>query len=221
MQRPLPTGVMAKKNQCHSDEEHSLRESIRIERQNRLENFLDKIEASTPPPHLTRRWTKTLIELYVGHLRAEDPEWPHSKISIGDVLQRAQGIWLHMYVHTPLINRADNIIKKLLAGDNQGALEAAERLKSVEEGKKIASEIQSHNASHKHKKHEFEKLLDKLFKNNPAIGHKEFERELKKHVGQGVIQRIDDSLGEIVLEDRRIFKLSGLKDQIYKRRRFL
>lgn len=198
-----------------------MRESIRLERQVRLENFLDKIEATTPPPHLIRRWTKTLIELYLGHLRVEDPEWPNSKISVSDVINRSQGVWLHMYVHTPVINRADNIIKKLLAGDNQGALEEAEKLKSIEEGKKIASEIQSHNASHKHKKLEFEKLLDKLFKNDPTIGHKEFERELKKHVGQGVIQRIDDSLGEIVLEDGRIFKLSGLKDQLYKRRRSL
>lgn len=195
-----------------------MREGIRIERQNRLEKFLNKIETSAPAPQLMRRWTKTLIELYLGHLRVEDPEWPNSKMTYGDVVQRAQGTWAHMYVHTPVSTRADSIVKKLLANDYEGAIEDAKQLRSVEEGKKIGSEIQSHNASHKHKKRGYEKLLEDLYKAKPDIGHKEMERELRRRVGKGVIKYIDDSLGEINLEDERVFKLNGLKDKIYKMR---
>ena len=196
-----------------------MREGIRIERQIRLEKFLNKIEISAPASQLMRRWTKTLIELYLGHLRVEDPEWPNSKITYSDVVQRAQGTWLHMYVHTPVSVRADNIVKKLLADDLLGALQEAQRLGSAEEGEKIKSEIQSHNASHKHKKRPYEKLLEDLYKAKPDIGHKEMERELRRRVGKGIIARIDDSLGEIILEDERVFKLSGLKDKIYKMRK--
>ena len=196
-----------------------MREFIRIERQIRLENFINKIETLHPPPHLTRRWTTTLIELYLGHLRAEDTEWPNSKITAVDVVLRTKGIWVHMYVHTPVSTRADRIIKKLIAGDHQGALRDAKRLKSASEGKKIGSEIQSHHSSHKHKARSYEKLLEGIVKVNPIIGHKEMERVLRTNVGKGVIKRIDDSLNEIILEDGRDFKLSGLKDKIYKLRK--
>jgi hypothetical protein len=195
-----------------------MREFIRIEREIRLINFLNKVESSAPPAHLARRWTKTLIELYLGHLRAEDSDWPNSKITISDVVLRTKGIWVHMYVHTPVSIRAERLIKKIIAGDYDGALEDAKRLKSNAEGKKIGSEIQSHHASQKHKSRAYEKLLEDLVKKKPVIGHKEMERVLRTHVGKGVIKRIDDSLGEIILEDGRDFKLSGLKDKIYKLR---
>jgi hypothetical protein len=92
---------------------------------------------------------------------------------------------------------------------------------SEQGGKAIASEIQSHNSSHKHKKRSYEKLLDELFKDNPDIGHRELEKELHKRAGAGTIHHIDKSSGEIVLNDGRTFQLSGLKDQIYKRRKSL
>jgi hypothetical protein len=194
-----------------------MRQDIRIERQIRLENFLNKIEASPPPPHLAKRWTKTLIELYMGHLRAEDPEWPNSKITFNDVVLRSQGIWMHMYVHTPVSSRTDKIIEKLLANDVQGALAEATQLGSIEEGQKIASEIQSHNASHRHKKKAFEKLQEDIVRASPRISQKEFERELRKQIGKGVIHSMDDSLNEIRLSnDERIFKISGLKDRLTK-----
>jgi len=197
-----------------------LREEIRIERQIRLMNFLDKIEASPPPPHLFKREAKTLIELYLGHLRAEDPEWPNSKITLDDVLGRAQGVWMHMYVHTPVSVRADNIVKKMQAGDHQGALEDAKRLSSIEEGQKIGSEIQSHNSSHRHKKRAFEKLQESIVSTNPRIGHKDFERELRKHIGKGVVRSMDDSLNEIRLNnDDRIFTITGLKHKLSKLRK--
>ena len=197
-----------------------MREEIRIEREIRLKNFLDKIEASPPPPHLVKRRAKTLIELYLGHLRVEDPEWPNSKITLDDVLWRAQGVWMHMYVHTPVSVRADNIIKKIQAGDYQGALEDAKRLSSLEEGQKICSEIQSHNSSHRHKKRAFEKLQESIVAANPRIGHKDFERELRKHIGKGIVRSMDDSLNEIRLNnDERIFTITGLKHRLTKLRK--
>lgn len=199
-----------------------MREEVCLERQVRLENFINKYEASPPPPHLAKRWSKSLIELYLGYLRAEDPEWPNSKITLDDVLLRSQGVWLHMYVHTPVSNRADSILKKIHAGDVKGAIAELEQLRSSEEGKKIGSEIQSQNSSHKHKKRAFEKLQEDIVRANPRIGHKEFERELRKHIGKGVIKSMNDSLNEIWLEnDERRFKISGLKHRLSKLRKII
>lgn len=194
-----------------------MKESVRIGRQVRLENFLVKIEATTPPPHLIRRWTKTLIELYVGHLRAEDPEWPNSKITLHHAAKKMHGVWLHMYVHTPVQIEIRKALQKLAEKDYAGVKRILEETASDEFGKTINSKIQSGNSSHKHKKRAYENLQEAIVRKNPKIGHKEFERELRTHIGKGVIVSMDDSLNEIRLNnDERIFKISGLKHRLSK-----
>jgi hypothetical protein len=193
-----------------------MREAILLERLLRLEKFLTKLEHKNPPPHLAKRWAKTLLDLYLGLLRAEDANWPNSQISLGDAFKQSSGSWLQMYVHTPVQKRVNAALKKWEEGYPEIARKMFEELASDQCGQKIGSEIQSGNASHKHKKGAYEKLLEDLVKEKPDIGHKEMERELRRQVGKGVIKHIDDSLGEIILEDGRDFKLSGLKDKIYK-----
>jgi hypothetical protein len=198
-----------------------MREQVQIERQIRLENFLRKIEKKSIPPHLVGRWTEVLINLYLGLIRSEAPDWPNSNKCFRDVFKRSGSVWVQIYVHTAVQHQAREALKKLQNQDYKAVRKILEKIASDEFGKEVRSKVQSHNASHKHKKRSYEKLLDSIFRANPAIGHKELYRELLKQVGHGVIQRIDDSLGEIVLEDERIFQVSGLKDQIYKRRSIL
>ena len=198
-----------------------MREIILVERQARLEKFLNKIEVNNPAPHLASRWTKTLIELCLGQFKAKDLDWPNSRITFRDVFEQSGEPCLQMYVHTPVQTRVNAALKKLYEGYPQIAKKMLEALASEQGGMAIASEIQTHNRSNRNKPKDYEKLLDKIYKKNPKIGHKQLEKELHKHVGDGVIQRIDTSLGEIVLTDGRIFKLSGLKDQIYRRRKLL
>lgn len=198
-----------------------MREVVCRERLARLERFLAKVEATRPPPHLADRWAQTLVELYLGHLRAENSEWPNSTISIRDALEDIRSEPLFCYIHDPVKRRANEIRKVLATGDLVAADQMLKRLASSAEGRAIGSEIQVHNRSHGNKRGAYEDLLDNLFRTDPSIGHKQLAIELQKHVGKkSVIHHIDDSSGEIVLNDGRTFKTSGLKDQIYKRRKF-
>jgi len=198
-----------------------MREIIRNERLIRLERFIKKIESVDVPPHLVGRWAKTLVELYLGRIRAEHLDWPNTRIGFEDVYDRSGETFLHMYVHDPVRKMANAALQKLKEKNYKSVKEILEKLASEQGGKEIASEIQAHNRSNRNKPKDYEKLLDAIYKDNPKIGHKELDKTLHKYVGDGVIQRIDNSLGEIVLTDGRTFKLSGLKDQINRRRNLL
>jgi len=95
-----------------------MREIILIERKRRLENFLYKVETTSPPPHLAGRWTKNLFELYIGYLRAKDPEWPDSKITYANALKPFNDRNVYMYVHTPVQERVNKARKKLSRKQN-------------------------------------------------------------------------------------------------------
>jgi hypothetical protein len=199
-----------------------MREHIRSERQIRLEKFLNKIEATHYPTHLVRPWTKTLIELYLGHLRIEDPAWPNSEITLQDAAMHMHGVWLHMYVHTPVQIEIRKALQKLAAEDYAEVKRILEETASDEFGEKIKSQIQTRNSSHKHKKRAYEELQEAIVRGNPMMGHKEFERELRTHIGKGVIVSMDDALNEIRLNnDERIFNISGLKHRLSKLRKVI
>ena len=103
-----------------------MREQVRIERQTRLENFLQKIETAPPPPHLVGRRTKTLLDLSLGHARAKDPAWPHSKITHKNLFSRSSDGFLHMYVHTPVQQRAADALAALKNGNKKEAIKIYE-----------------------------------------------------------------------------------------------
>jgi len=198
-----------------------MRDEIRRERVVRLQQFLAKIESTDPQPHLVERWIKTLVDLYLGHRRVESSDWPNSTISMRDAVKNRRGVPTFEYIHDPVKKRANAIRKVLATGDHAEAERMLKKLASDSEGRAISSEIQSHNRSRRNKRGAYEDLLDDLYRADPRIGNKQFARQLQKHVGKGVIDHINDSTGEIILADGRVFKLSGLKDQIYKRRKLL
>ena len=198
-----------------------MRDGIRHERLLRLQRFLAKMESTHPPPHLVERWTQTLVDLYLGYLRAENPDWPNSKISYRDALESLRGEPTIEYIHDPVQKRANAIRKVLATGDKGAVDQMLKKLASKAEGRAIGSEIQVHNRSHGNKSGPYEDLLDDLYRADPGIGHKQLDRKLRNLVGKGVIDYINDSTGEIILTDGRTFKTSGLKDQIYRRRKLL
>ena len=198
-----------------------MREEVRIERLDRLERFLAKVASTSSPPHLVDRWMQTLVELYLGYLRAENSDWPNSKISYRDALESLRGEPTIEYIHDPVQKRANAIRKVLATGDKGAVDQMLKKLASKAEGRAIGSEIQSHNRSHGNKRGPYEDLLDDLYRADPGNGAKQLAQKLRNLVGKGVIDHINDSTGEIILMDGREFLLSGLKDQIYKRRKFL
>jgi hypothetical protein len=196
-------------------------EFIRIERQRRLENFLHKIETTSPPPHHFRRLTKSLIGLYLGHLRAEDPEWPNSKITYTEVFQSFEDLYLHMYVHIPVQQRANAALKKLKEGNITEAEKMLKELASEAECKNISSEIQTIHRSKRGRNKKFNDLLDEIYKNNPSINTHELLKRVKKEIGKGVILRIDEQNNEIIIAGGGEFKITGLKDHLFNRRKKL
>lgn len=194
-----------------------MREQVLSERLIRLEHFIEKVLVHPIFPHRAKRQTIHLMDLFLACARAESPDWPNSDISYHDIFNAEREGFNLSYIHLPVQNRANEALKKLNAGDIHGAKEIIEKqLASDEAGKKIESEIQSHNSSHRHKKGAYEKLQVEIFRAKINIGHKDFERELRKHVGKGVILSIDDSLNEIRLNDGRVFAVSGLKHRLTK-----
>ena len=84
-----------------------MREEVRIERLDRLERFLAKVASTSSPPHLVDRWMQTLVELYLGYLRAENSDWPNSTISIRDALEDLRSEPTLDYIHDPVQQRAN------------------------------------------------------------------------------------------------------------------
>lgn len=198
-----------------------MRESIRIERQIRLENFLDKIEATTPPPHLIRRRIKTLIELYLGHLRVEDPEWPNSKVSAKEILLSSANGYAHMYVHIPVQRRAAEALQALKTDNLELVEKLLKKMMSEEGGKAIQSEIQTIHRSKRGKNNKFHNLIDELFKKEPAMNDNRLLQLLKREVGREVIRSIDERNNKIYIQGGGEFAITGLKDHLSKRRKQL
>lgn len=198
-----------------------MREEIRIERQVRLEKFLHKFGASTPPQPSAVRWTKTLINLYLGYLRTEDPEWPSSKISLEDIYQRSTNGYLHMYVHAPVARRAAEALKAADDGNNDLVKELLKKMMSSQEGQVIHSEIQTIHRSKRQKNKKFHDLLDQIYRNDTSINDHRLLQLLKKEVGKGVIRSIDERNNKIYIEGGGEFAVSGLKDHLSDRRKHL
>jgi len=198
-----------------------MRKQIASERKARLERLLTKIETSRIPSNLKKRWLSNLLELYLGYCRVRDENWPNSNLNISKVFADNENLVLRMYVHEPVSLRVQKILDIYDGGDHKTVRAALEKLRSQEEGVKIKSEIQTIHRSNAYKPKEYEQLLDDIFKKNPAIREKEILKELRKQVGKGIINHIEDDNNLIKLKDGREFAISGLKDQIYKRRKNL
>ena len=195
-----------------------MREIILEERLQRLERFITKVKTKEPPAHLRRRWADELIDLLFGYLRTKNEAWPSSSMIVPERIGGTAGPFMQMYVHDPVISRTKDAIRILDKGDLKDLRAFLERLASEEEGKLIGSEIQTIYARRKHKDGPFEDLLIEIFQKNTTISGKDFEREVRKHVGGPIIRSMNDQLNEIILRDGRDFKISGLQHRLTKLR---
>jgi hypothetical protein len=198
-----------------------MRELILIDRRRRLEKLLDKIETTYTPPHLVGSRTKSLIKMYVDYLRAEDPEWPNSKITYADVIQSLNDHKLLTYIHAPVQKRVHEAREALRKGNIKAVDKLLKKLESVEEGEIIKSEIQTIYRSKRGRHEGFNQLIDQIYRENSSIKTPQLLQRLRKEVGKGLIVSIKDDHNEINLSDGTTFSISGLKDQLSKRRKKL
>ena len=198
-----------------------MRDTVRIERQIRLEKILFKIEAQLQPPHLVGRRTETLIDLYLGHVRAEDPDWPNSKITYKDLFARSFDGFVRMYVHTPVQQRVSDALETLKNGNKKEAIAKLERLISDEGGKEIGSAIQAIHRSKRTKNKPYHDLLDQAYKDDPSINDHRLLQRIKKEVGKGVIRSVDERNNKIYIAGGGEFTITGLKDQLSDRRKII
>jgi hypothetical protein len=196
-----------------------MREEVIAARRVRLEKFLNKIENNVPPPHLASRWAKTLIELHLGLQRAEDCDWPNSKITLSDSFSPLNDDWMHMYVHTPVQKRIAEVLNELRKGNKATVEKMLQKIMSTEAGKEIQSEIQTLHRAKRTRNQNYHTLLDQIYKSDPAIGHRKLLQRLKKEIGKGVIRIIDEPNNLIHVEGGDEFAITGLKDQISDRRK--
>ena len=193
-----------------------MREIVLEERRQRLERFLRKIETVRPRQHLARRWAMELLDLYYGYLRTMDKAWPETSSSSPEQYGAAADPVLSLYIHDPVANRIKQALSLLEAGDPVAAKKFLREMASEDEGDRIRSEIQTIYAKRKHKGGPFEDLLISIYKKDPRISGKQFEREVRSHAGGPVIRSFDDRSNEIVLVDGRTYSISGLEDRLSK-----
>jgi len=190
---------------------------IRIEREQRLIKCLTRIESGNLSRSTPEKNIETLLDLYTAFLRTEDKRWPNFTEEGRIEFNRNAISNLIGYINLdPIMERVKAAI--VLSG---GSLEYAEKIAQtiVNEKDALLSEMQSGNRKGKSKDTNYTKLLKEIVKKNPDISAKELLVELKKEIGKGVIRDIDCRLDIIVTAIGEEYKISGLKDQIYKLRR--
>jgi hypothetical protein len=190
---------------------------IRIEREQRLIKCLTRIESGNLSRSTPKKNIETLLDLYAAFLRTEDKRWPNFTEEGRIEFNRNAISNLIGYINLdPIMERVKAAI--VLSG---GSLEYAEKIAQtiVNEKDALLSEMQSGNRKGKSKDTKYTKLLKDIVQKNLNISAKELLVELKKEIGKGVIRDIDCRLDTIVTAIGEEYKISGLKDQIYKLRR--
>ena len=191
---------------------------IRRERLERLEQCLAGIESGHPFNRSIEDQIRTLVDLYIAHLRVEEASWPYFNEDSTEQfnLKAAQNL-ISFIKLDPFMGRVKAAIAALLGNDIPKALAILQSI--VDEKDKIVSDIQRENRTGSDKPSDYRELLKKIYKKNPEITAKDMLKELKKEVGKGVIQRIDLNLDEIITTDGSSYSVTGLKDQIYRFRK--
>jgi hypothetical protein len=191
---------------------------IRIERERRLLNWLTRIESGDLPRGAPKKIIETLLDLYTAFLRAQDKRWPNFTEAGRIEFNRNAISKLIGYIKLdPFIKRVEEAIVTLHGGDVAKANEILQAI--VDEKDAIASEMQRANRKGKSKDTNYTKLLKEIVKKNPDISAKDLSAKLEKEIGMGVIRDINYRSDTIVTAIGEEYKISGLKDQIYKLRR--
>jgi hypothetical protein len=191
---------------------------IRIERERRLIKCLTRIESGNLPRGTPKKNIKTLLDLYTAFLRSEDNRWPNfteeGRIEFDhNVISN-----LIRYIKLdPFIKRVEEALVTLHGGDVAKVQEILQTI--VDEKDAIASEMQRANRKGKSKDTNYTKLLKEIIQKNPDISAKDLSAKLEKEIGMGVIRDVNYRSDTIVTAIGEEYKISGLKDQIYKLRK--
>jgi hypothetical protein len=191
---------------------------IRIERERRLIKSLTRIESGNLPRGTPKKNIKTLLDLYTAFLRSEDNRWPNfteeGRIEFDhNVISNLIG-----YIKLdPFIKRVEEALVTLHGGDVAKVQEILQTI--VDEKDAIASEMQRANRKGKSKDTNYKKLLKEIIQKNPDISAKDLSAKLEKEIGMGVIRDVNYRSDTIVTAIGEEYKISGLKDQIYKLRK--
>jgi hypothetical protein len=183
------------------------------ERANRLNKYLSKIEDGTQLSPYPEKQVRHLVSLYIDLLRALRYECLKDKLAIAKAnASIAEDIALYIKLD-PFMERVHAAIKALLKGDVEKALDILNKI--VSQQKKIVSQIQSENRSHREYDEKYSAMLEDIIRKNPDIRKDIFTKTVLNQIGKGVIVTVNKDAGEITTVDGYTHKISGLKDRYY------
>lgn len=191
---------------------------IRIEREQRLRSWLEKIEFGGISRSKPEACTRELINLYLAYLRTTSEIWPNFSDEEFVIFNRNATSNLIGFISLdPFIGPVKKAIVALMAGDVKKALSILQKI--VNEQDAILAEIQRKNRTGGIKESDYIALLKKIYKSNPCISAKEMLATLKKEVGNGVIRQIKHDSNQIITTKGEEYNISGLKDKIHSFRK--
>jgi hypothetical protein len=193
-------------------------EKIKHEIEDRLLNRLHHLKAGRRFKGTTEHQVKYLVELYIAYAKTQARNWPkNSDVSAAENGRTAASNLLSFINLDPFIGPVRNAITALMAGNTKKALGILQKI--VDEQDQILGEIQSKNRKGKTKDSSFKDLLRKILRANPTLSSDGVLKELKKEIGNGVIKAIKYDTDQIITSKNEEYKISGLKDHIYKIKR--
>ena len=118
----------------------------------------------------------------------------------------------------PSMSAIEKFLKKLSSGDGARAVLYLKR--NIYNKLTAATEEQRRKAKLPRSKHPIDELIDDIVTQNPAISGHRLLIELRKMIGKGVIELIDDTHIEVASGAPDI-KISGLKDRLTRAKKKL
>jgi hypothetical protein len=188
---------------------------IKFEIEKRLIDRLNNLESGRIYSGTQTDQVRSLIDLYMAYLRSQRSNWPKiSNAEAAEINRTAASNLLNFINLDPFMGRIRKAITVLMAGDVKKALEILQKI--VDEQNEIIGEIQGNNRRGKTKDSSFKGLLKEILRKNPDITTKGVLSELENQSGKGVIKRIKHDTDQIITAKSEEYKISGLKDLIYK-----
>lgn len=193
-------------------------EQIKLDIEKRLVDRLEKINHGRLFRGTSEQQVKSLVALYIAYARSQNENWPQISDEVCAEIDRVSATNLLNFINLdPFIGPVRKAITAILNGDLKKALAILQKV--IDEKDAILGEIQSKNRKGKNKDSAYKDLLRQILRRMPNSTAKEVLKELRKHIGKGVIRGIKDDTDQIITTKGEEYLISGLKDQIYKIKR--
>jgi hypothetical protein len=188
---------------------------IKHEIEKRLIDRLQHLEGGRKFNGTSEQQVRSLVDLYMAYTRSQRKNWPHlSEAECVEVNRSSSSNLLSFINLDPFIGPVRKAITALMGGDAKKALAILQKI--VDEQDKIVGEIQGSNRRGKTKDSAFKSLLREILRKNPNLSTLGVLKELKNEIGNGVIKAIKYDTDQIITSKGEEYKISGLKDLIYK-----